>query len=195
MSVRSRVLHAVRILGYADSARVSERAVLAYEVAREELLDAQASGQVSWGRFEDEGGWSLTEDGRIVGEAFLAAELDAAGARSVVESVLIGFEPLNELVCGACTRWQLAETGIRHEASELPDVVAELSRAVGAWTVLEERLSAHLPRFAGYHARLVGAIQRASTDPTWVTGLHRDSVHRVWFELHEDLLATAGRSR
>ncbi|WP_298328097.1 hypothetical protein [Haloactinopolyspora sp.] len=39
------------------------------------------------------------------------------------------------------------------------------------------------------------AVTRARTDPTWVTATDRESAHRVWFELHEDLLATLGRTR
>ena len=32
-------------------------------------------------------------------------------------------------------------------------------------------------------------------EPAWITGMDRDSCHRVWFELHEDLIATPGLVR
>ncbi|MFA1541844.1 hypothetical protein [Actinomadura monticuli] len=60
---------------------------------------------------------------------------------------------------------------------------------------VKERLSMRLARFTGYHARFTAAVARARDDPSWVTATDRDSAHRVWFELHEDLLATLGRPR
>ena len=61
---------------------------------------------------------------------------------------------------------------------------------------LEPRLSSGLNRFAGYHARFVGALTRARNgDPSWVTKVREDSCHTVWMELHEDLVATLGLER
>lgn len=194
MSARSQVLHALRMLGYADTARVGVRAGLPYQLAQEALEDARAAGEVLWDQSADNGGWWLTDAGKTTHEAFLAAELDATGSRGIVESALINFEPLNELVCDACTRWQLTEMH-NNPTADLPQVLADLSHAAKEWAVIEERLCSYLPRFAGYHTRFLTAIQRARADPTWITGLSHDSAHRVWFELHEDLLATLGHSR
>jgi hypothetical protein len=193
--VRTQVLHAVRILGYAGASRVSERTGLPVALVDEALLDAQAAGQVKWTRLDDDGGWSLTEAGRADGERRLAEELESAGARDLVVSVMIPFEPLNRLVTDVCGRWQLAEMGIAAAGTSLAETVEELARAGEAWHVLEERLVRRLPRFGGYHRRFGAAVRRASSEPAWLTGTDRDSAHRVWFELHEDLLATLGRSR
>ena len=194
MSV-TRILHAVRVLGYTGTARAAERSGLPVEEAEELLLDAQSRGQVIWTHFADEGGWSMTEAGRSYGERLLAAELDSAGARPLVESVLDGFGPLNDLVTAACTRWQLTELGIAASPAALPEVLADLTRAAQELARIEECLTAQLGRFAGYHARFAAAVDRAPEDPRWVTATDRDSAHRVWFELHEDLLATLGRTR
>jgi hypothetical protein len=190
-----RVLHAVRVLGYADTARIAERAGLPRAAAEELLLDAQAVGQVTWSGFADEGGWSLTEAGKAEGERLLAAELDTVGARAEVEAVLSDFGPLNDLVGAACTRWQLTELGIASPPARLEEVLADLSRAAGGLARLEDRLTTRLARFAGYHARFTAAARRARDDAGWVTATDRDSAHRVWFELHEDLLATLGHAR
>lgn len=190
-----RVLHAVRMLGYAGTSPVSERAGLPATQVDEALLDAQAAGQVIWTRFEDAGGWSLTEAGKAEGEKLLAEEMERAGARVAVESVMNEFESLNHRVADACTRWQLAEMGIAETGVDLAETVKELARAGEAWAILEEQLVRRLPRFRGYHERFSAALDRASVDPAWVTGTDRESAHRVWFELHEDLLATLGRSR
>jgi len=183
------------MLGYAGTLPVSDRAGLPVVQVDEALLDAQAAGQVIWTRFADDDGWSLTEAGKAEGEKLLAEELERAGARAVVESVMTQFESLNRQVTDACTRWQLAEMGISETRVSLAETVKELSRAGEALAILEEQLAQRLPRFHGYHERFSVALDRASSDPAWVTGADRESVHRVWFELHEDLLATLGRSR
>ncbi|QOR70824.1 hypothetical protein IM660_00425 [Ruania alkalisoli] len=193
--VQLQVLHTVRILGYAGNAAVSERAGIPPANVDEALLDAQAAGQVVWSQFENDGGWSLTEAGKTLGEVLLAEELDRAGARVEVEAVRTEFESLNRQVTSACTRWQLTEMGIGEQATSLAETVEELARAGKAWATLEKHLVLHLPRFAGYYERLSAALDRARTDPSWVTATDRESAHRVWFELHEDLLATLGRSR
>jgi hypothetical protein len=51
-------------------------------------------------------------------------------------------------------------------------------------------LVAVLPRFQGYDARFSAALARGDVDRSDV-----DSCHRVWFELHEDLLATLNLRR
>lgn len=192
-----RVLHAVRTLGYANTSRVSERAGLPAAVVEEALLDAQAAGQAAWSRFADHGGWSLTEAGKALGEQLLAEDLECAGARDVVESVMADFEPLNRQVTDACTQWQLAESGVAAPSASmsLAETLCVLTRAGEAWRSLEARLVRRLPRFEGYGERFGRAVERARTDSAWVTATDRDSAHRVWFELHEDLLATLGRSR
>ncbi|WP_392542708.1 hypothetical protein [Oryzobacter telluris] len=60
---------------------------------------------------------------------------------------------------------------------------------------VEASLTASLGRFAGYRARFLTALFRADDDPAWLAGTSVDSCHRVWFELHEDLVATLGVSR
>ena len=190
-----RVLHAVRVLGYARTPRIAARCDLPADAVGELLLDARSRGHVSWTQFADEGGWSVTEAGKAEGERLLAAELDDTGARPVLEAVMDGFATLNDLVGAACTRWQLTELGIAAAPAALSGVLADLSRAAAGLAVIEERLTAYLRRFAGYHARFRDAVERAHGDAGWVTATDRDSAHRVWFELHEDLLATLGRTR
>lgn len=187
------ILHAVRVLGYADTARISERTGAPHHTTEELLLTAQAAGQVTWSRFEDEGGWSLTDAGKTEDERLLARELDRLGVRTVIEAAMADFEPLNDLVVAACTRWQLAEMGIT--PTGLPDVLTDLNRAADGLAKLEDRLVAHVARFQGYHDRFTVAVEQAATDPAWITATDRDSAHQVWFQLHEDLLATLGRSR
>ena len=53
-----------------------------------------------------------------------------------------------------------------------------------------------LPRLADYRVRLGRAIDRVHAgDHHYVASPRVDSYHSVWFELHEDLIQLAGRSR
>jgi len=57
-------------------------------------------------------------------------------------------------------------------------------------------LAGLLDRFDGYGPRLATALERTSGgEPDWFTKPTIDSYHTIWFELHEDLLATLGRQR
>lgn len=189
------VLHAARTLGYATAARIAERIGLPEAETTEHLLGAQARGWAAYSSFAGDGGWSLTEAGRQRGERLLAAELDAAGARRAVEDVHQDFLPVNDVVGAACTAWQLAEMGIGEQPVTPADTITTLEEPADVLAVLEARLTAHLTRFAGYHRRFAAALRLASTEPAWITGTDRDSCHQVWFELHEDLIATLGLTR
>jgi pyruvate,orthophosphate dikinase len=62
--------------------------------------------------------------------------------------------------------------------------------------VLASALADDLDRLGGYPDRLAHAHDRVvAGDHAWLTRPTVDSYHTVWFELHEDLLATLGRSR
>lgn len=189
------VLHATRTLGYATAARVAERVGLPEAETTEHLLDAQARGWVTYSSFAGDGGWSVTEAGRRRGERLVATELDAAGARTAVEDLYQDFLPVNDVVAAACTAWQLAELGSGEPPVTLTATIARLEEPARVLAGLEAHLTTHLARFAGYHRRFAAALHRASAEPAWITGIDRDSCHRVWFELHEDLIATLGLTR
>ena len=57
-------------------------------------------------------------------------------------------------------------------------------------------LSKELPRLADYNTRLTRAAELvASGDHDYIASPRLDSYHNVWFELHEDLILLAGRTR
>jgi hypothetical protein len=197
------VLHAVRVLGFADTAAVARRFELDRTRTGEHLLDAEAHGWVTHTAFAGTAGWSLTDRGRRENERRLAAELARTGRADDVRDAYDAFLPLNGRVLRACTDWQLRPApGHRLSPNDHTDpawdheVVAALEAVDQDLAPLVERLAVVLTRFRGYDSRFDAALARARSGGTaWVDRTDVDSCHRVWFELHEDLVATLGIDR
>lgn len=199
------VLHAVRVGGFADTAAVARRFGLDVDATAELLADAAARGWVEHAAFADLAGWSLTDAGRAENERLLAAQLAKAGrtAEAEVAAVHDAFLPLNARLRSACTDWQLRPAdGDRLAVNDHRDavwdarVLDELTAVGAGLGPLAARLTAVLTRFRGYDDRFAAALARARAgDGGWVDRTDVDSCHRVWYELHEDLVATLGLDR
>lgn len=198
-----RVLHAVRLLGFAEAPAVAARAGVDQGAAADVLADVERRGWVQHTGFADLDGWSLTEQGRAENERLLAQERAAADPDDVIPAVHREFLPLNARLLRACTDWQLRPTaGDRLAPNDHTDpawdarVLAELAALSSALPGLVGRLGAVLDRFGGYDARFAAALRQARAGQgEWVDATGVDSCHRVWFELHEDLVATLGVQR
>jgi hypothetical protein len=196
-------LHALRLTGMGDARSLARRFALDPEEVGELLLDFEAYGWVSRVRFADVRGWTLTESGRVENERQLAEELTASGARAVVARAHAAFLPLNARFQAACTHWQIRPLPGRPTAANDhldfrwdDSVLRELATLGRLLAPLAEELAGRLSRFDGYAARYRAAIARVERGETsWIDGVGRDSCHAVWFELHEDLLATLGIPR
>jgi hypothetical protein len=193
-------LHAVRLLGFADTPIVAQRFDLPQQAVEDALKDAESQGWTTRSTFAGTSGWSLTESGRAENERLLAAEL---GNPDAVREVYADFLPLNALLQQACTDWQLRPTPTDAlAANDHTDpawdagVLHELEVIDRALAPIAARLTSVLPRFQGYDTRFSTALGRATAGETaWVDRSDVDSCHRVWFELHEDLLATLNLRR
>jgi hypothetical protein len=145
-----------------------------------ELAVAEAAGRIrSRG---DERRRSLTPTGEGELSALLAAETDDVG-RADLTAAYEAFLPLNHEFLSVVT------------ALEGDERRARLGRLTQRLAPLLVSLSSCLQRFDGYPARLDRALANAETDAAWVDSPGLDSVHTIWFELHEHLLATLGRNR
>ncbi len=197
------VLHALRLVGMAEGAAVASRFGLDRDLVQELLEDDEAYGWVERVGFAGLGGWALTESGAAEVERRLAVELDETGVRDTVESVHAAFAPLNARLLRAVTDWQIrplpgnALAANEHDDPRWDDRVLDDLAAVGRrLEPLAAELVGVLARFDGYAARFGAAVGRAERgEHGWIDGLGLDSCHRVWFELHEDLLATLGLER
>ncbi|WP_159700521.1 hypothetical protein [Arthrobacter sp. 18067] len=181
-------LHAVRLLGFADTEAVAARFAQSRAVVESELIDAGVDGFVSYSTFAGTSGWSLSSLGRAENERLLAHELHLAEARGTVVAVHEEFAEFNTGVVGACSAIQL-------QSPATEDAMDVLIGALAAWRPMEEQLTVLLPRFDGYAERLLRALRHAPEGTAWLTATDRDSFHRIWFELHEDLIATLGIQR
>lgn len=196
-------LHGVRILGYATPGEVADRFRLDSDVVRETLLDAEAYGWARRTEFAGRSGWSLTERGRAENERQLAGELEATGARPVVEAAYDAFLPLNERLTTACTHWQIRpqpwDALASNDHTDWPwdervlRTVTSLGRELRR---IGDSLTAKLTRFDGYSSRFDDALARVNRGAhAWLDAPDRPSCHIVWIQVHEDFVATLGISR
>jgi hypothetical protein len=195
------VLHGLRLSGFATSEAVAVRWGLDDGEVRLVLEAARSDGWVTH-RDGRQSGWMLTAKGRSHGEDLVAAELDANGGRRDAERIYEAFTPLNVTFLSICTDWQLREVDGERTINDHADphhdraVIDRLEAVHPKVVTLVTVMSGRLDRFGGYERRLSHALGRVrANDVDWLTKPVIDSYHTVWFELHEDLLATLGRSR
>ena len=143
------------------------------------LAEARRLEQVRCRGEGEEARWSLTAAGEAELAAHLGAEADRVGRAELV-TAYEAFLPHNRDFLAAL-------------ASEEP--LAVLEELVGRLGPVLDALTARLARFEGYAPRFAHALRTASEDPRWIAGPTVDSLHTIWFELHEHLLATLGRHR
>jgi len=147
------------------------------------------------------GSFRLTNDGKAVAREHIAADTQAWGVDNAT-AALDAFLDLDRRVKATVTAWQMREVDgqevlndhadAAYDAGVLADLAA-LHADTAAWL---RPLCGPLPRLATYLGRLGHAMTAAQGgDQRYVASPRVDSYHGTWFELHEDLIALAGRSR
>jgi pyruvate,orthophosphate dikinase len=166
------------------------------------LVGTVAGHLVDGGLLElHDGAYRLTRDGKAKGHALLAADQTSWGARRA-QAALDGFHALDQRMKEAVTAWQLREvdgaqalndhSDAAYDAKVL-DRIAALHEDVVKWL---SSLREAPPRLDQYRERLARALARArGGDHRFVASPKVDSYHGVWFELHEELILLAGRTR
>ena len=200
-SPRLLALHGLRLRGTAEVAEVADYFDADAAVIGEVMVALHDADLVTYrhGRIP---GYRLTPDGTAEGEALLAEELDAAGARDRVQGAYEAFLGFNRRLLGVCTRWQLRDVdGVsvvndHADADHDAAVVESLEELDALVRPVLATLVGALDRFAGHERRLRTALAHVQAgDHDWFTKPLFPSYHSVWFELHEDLLATLGTDR
>jgi pyruvate, orthophosphate dikinase len=167
-----------------------------------EEAEAQLERLVADGIATASGGmWRLTDDGKAVGAEMIAGDRETWGPEAA-GAALDGFLELDERMKAVVTAWQMREVDGQQVLNDHTDAdydadvlsrLADLHLAATAWIT---PLLGGLPRLAAYARRLdVAAAAAAGGDPLYIASPRVDSYHGVWFELHEDLIRLAGRTR
>jgi hypothetical protein len=194
------VLHAVRVMGMPDELAIARRTGLDPPAVAELLLDEEACGFVGQVAFADVSGWALTDAGRAEDSRRVADELARSGCRSTISAVNDAFAEVNTRFLATVTDWQIRpQPWDRMAANDHTDwrwddrVLDELQGYLMRLRPLCAQLTAALDRFGGYDERYAAALARvAAGERSWVDEPGTQSCHRVWIELHEDLLSTLG---
>jgi len=145
--------------------------------------------------------FSLSDDGKAVAGELLAEDRETWGAEHA-EAGLDSFLDLDGRLKVIVTAWQMREvdgapvlndhTDADYDAAVLADL-EDLHVDAEVWLA---NLSEELPRLGAYNVRLTRAAQLvASGNHNYIASPRLDSYHNVWFELHEDLILLAGRTR
>lgn len=196
-----RVVHALRLKSFADTPVVAEAAGVPEDRAKAVLESLAEAEHVRYreGRMT---GWMLLPSGRDHGEKLLAAQLDAAGKRAELEALYRRFLEHNQPFLGLCTDWQVRDVDGEQvpndhgDAAYDAEIIGRLAAADAEMQPICSELAAIFPRFAHYGPKFAEALTRVqSGDIDWFTKPMIESYHTIWFELHEDLLASLGIDR
>jgi hypothetical protein len=196
------VLHGLRLKGFAAEMVVARFSGLAPVDVDDHLAKLAADGHVRHrdGRIT---GWSLTPSGRARHAEHAAADMATAGCRDVVAAAYQQFLEVNQPFLAVCTDWQLragpgGDQAVNDHLDPAYDaaVIGRLRDIDAAVQPVCARLSQVMHRFSGYGPRLAEALAKVQAgELDWFTGALIESYHTLWFELHEDLLATLGIER
>lgn len=196
-----RVLHALRCLGTVPVERIAVATGIDTSEVESDLIDLGIDGLVRRETGMFGGGWSLTDAGTAADAARIAAELDASGGREIVDRIFRDFLELNPVLLDLCSAWQLRPVDGRPQLNDHSDrqydarVLEGFDECLMEVSGLIGDLAAQLPRFGSYASRLSVARGRVDAGDLAAVTDDLESLHTIWFQLHEDLLVTLGLTR
>jgi pyruvate,orthophosphate dikinase len=157
-----------------------------------DLLVADGLAELAAGSFR------LTADGKRVGHDRLAEDGRTWGIERAT-AALDAFIALDHRMKEIVTAWQMKGEGELNDHADADYDAAVIARLgelhadVEAWLA---PLADGLPRLERYGTRLAAAAATAAGgDGRFIASPRVDSYHGAWFELHEDLIRLAGRTR
>ena len=191
------VLHALRLKGFADTPVVAALTRLDEADATKYLEAASGEGQATRrdGRIS---GWALTPDGRTRHAELIQEELEASGTRPAIEDGYRRFLEHNHSLLSVCTDWQLRDGALNDHSDAAYDetIIGRLEQVDEQIQPVTSDLGDALERFGQYGSRFTLALAKVKNgERDWFAKPMIDSYHTIWFELHEDLLATLGIER
>jgi pyruvate,orthophosphate dikinase len=191
------VVRALAIKGYVTPDLLAPALRIKPDKAEAVLQDLVSDGAVT----ESSGMFSLTDEGKAAGTRMLEADRASFG-RDAAVAALDGFVALDGRMKIIVTAWQMREVDGKQVLNDHDDAaydeavladLAVLHADASAWI---GPLTAGLARLATYAARLdAAAAAAAAGDHPYIASPRVDSYHSIWFELHEDLIRLAGKTR
>jgi hypothetical protein len=173
-------LHKMATPGHvADVTELPQRkveAILFRELADEAVLDLGGS-------------WLLQEAGTAKVLAYYDATYAPLRAQGEIMPWYERFETsLNQQFIKAVSLWQTSD-GDEHARDKMAKLVERMIGNLG-------QITAGVPRYEKYAHRFERAMGRADRgEIDYVCKPTVDSMHNIWFEFHEDILAVVGRPR
>lgn len=177
-------LNTVYLKKMATAEAIAEATGQEADAVRRSLDAAQAEGLV----MDLPTGAMLMPDGTARVLDYYRINYAGLRAQPVLLEWYAKFETLNTRFIGQVSEWQKSEGDERVERRLLQSA-ERLAKDIG-------QLVPQVPRYAGYVRRLERSMERVDQgERDWVCKPTLDSVHNIWFEFHEDILAVLGRPR
>ncbi|GAA2882028.1 hypothetical protein GCM10010472_45280 [Pseudonocardia halophobica] len=163
------------------------------------LEKAAADGAVVAAR----GNYMISPAGRaLLDEAYPAAFTDIRASQEIADAMEAFETGVNKQVLALTTDWQTKEVGGDRVPNDHGDadydaaIIDKLARVHEKTGKVLRPLAAADPLVDRFLDRIGGALTRAEGGETdYVSGVRVDSVHTVWFQMHEHLLRLTGRER
>jgi hypothetical protein len=183
-----RIIHALKIKGFASAATVAEMSGVDEETAETELSRLLSLELVKF--HEARGFWQVTPAGKEHHAGLLPGATDEqlAAVRAAYERFL----ELNVAFKELCISWQVRD-GVPNDHTDEAYDAGRVAALGGHHSEADPVLAAFagaIDRLGLYRVRLDEALQRVQAgERDAFTGVMKRSYHDVWMELHEDLLS------
>jgi hypothetical protein len=134
----------------------------------------------------------LTDEGRQAVLDYYEGTYEGIRADPEIQDWYVRFETVNDRFLQLVSAWQT-----RGDTSDGQDRVYDrLARTVERHVAALEQVADRLPRYRHYADRFRRSLDRVDSGQVeYVTSPTVDSLHNIWFEFHEDILALLGRPR
>jgi hypothetical protein len=134
----------------------------------------------------------LTDEGRQAVLDYYEATYQDVRADPEIQSWYVRFETVNDRFLQLVSAWQTR--GGSGDGQER--VYDRLARTVERHVAALDQVADRLPRYRHYADRFRRSLDRVDSGQVeYVTSPTVDSLHNIWFEFHEDILALLGRPR
>jgi hypothetical protein len=177
-------LNAIYLRKMGNLVLISECSGLDLDSAQSALEDASSEGFI----IDLDGQFLLDDAGRRALLQFYDETYGPLRSKGKVTEWYQRFELLNAEFLKAISGWQMSGGDTRMHG-KLLRLVERLVTAIG-------QISAEIPRYRTYEQRFTAAMDRVDLgNLAYMTSPEVDSIHNIWFEFHEDILAVIGKPR